>query len=832
MQRKAIPSTLALVSLLSSMFSVRAADVLFYWVTKSQTWEQTAPAVVSLSGDDTYIFEARFIEGEPGGVGSGGIKPPGGLERPFDMLSDVLGYVWSADGDIGIPAFNTQFPNGDYQFRFMTMHDGMKTPTVTLTGDNYPSPPQLANFTAAQNIDATKDFTLRWFPFDQGRTLDYIRLKISLTESSPTSHVETTVFETGLPGAAGALNGLATSAVLPAGTFQPGKNYHGQIWFARVTDYDATSYPGAMGYAGYGQTLWFSMRATNTSLAPAISVQPQSQIVLWPNSATLKVTATGGTPLKYQWRQNGAALSGATSSSFVVSSGDFLNSPSGYAKPGHFTVVVTNGHGAVTSQVAVITVSPKFGNHPQGQSVRVGDSAAFGVSEIIGTPPLDFQWTINGTAISAAKGWSYTINNVQPSNAGTYRLIVTNAAGTTASEPALLTVISDTAPSITLQPQSQLVLQGFSVFWSVAVSGTPPFDYQWRFNGANISGAKSSSYTISPAQPVHAGGYSVVVTNVAGAVTSSVASLTVVSNSAGFENEVLSLDGSGDYVSVPSATELQNPTELTIEFWVNPRVQNRAPRLISKSDGLGETSARSYDIGWNNHDSLGVNFFWQVQSGAPNYSAVATPLSSNRWTHVAVVFTSGPGVLQVFTNGVLADQQAGLTGRTLRQTSLPLVFGWTSPFTDTFASGYMDEIRIWSKARTPDEIYRDFHCRLAGAESNLVAYFTFDAGVATDVTGHGHDGAVFGNAAVVPMNGQDVIHAGCGKPIMSVQLATGRLPYLTVWGDVGIMYQVEVSTDLLEWTPWVTLPNQSGSIQVIDQDGPNHPKRFYRALRR
>ena len=51
--------------------------------------------------------------------------------------------------------------------------------------------------------------------------------------------------------------------------------------------------------------------------------------------------------------------------------------------------------------------------------------------------------------------------------------------------------------------------------------------YQWRFNGTNIAGATGTSLTLSNVQPAQAGSYSVRVTNAFGAVTSQVATLTV-----------------------------------------------------------------------------------------------------------------------------------------------------------------------------------------------------------------------------------------------------------------------------------------------------------------
>ena len=43
--------------------------------------------------------------------------------------------------------------------------------------------------------------------------------------------------------------------------------------------------------------------------------------------------------------------------------------------------------------------------------------------------------------------------------------------------------------------------------------------YQWRFNGADLSGATLSNYSIGNAQPANEGNYSVVVTNQAGSVS-------------------------------------------------------------------------------------------------------------------------------------------------------------------------------------------------------------------------------------------------------------------------------------------------------------------------
>jgi len=93
------------------------------------------------------------------------------------------------------------------------------------------------------------------------------------------------------------------------------------------------------------------------------------------------------------------------------------------------------------------------------------------------------------------------------------------------------------APLIITQPAPQTNFLGLASQFSVAASGVPPFSYQWwkeaagvyvpLADGGQISGSKSNTLTISDLTISNGTNYSVVVTNVYGAVTSSVASLTI-----------------------------------------------------------------------------------------------------------------------------------------------------------------------------------------------------------------------------------------------------------------------------------------------------------------
>jgi len=93
--------------------------------------------------------------------------------------------------------------------------------------------------------------------------------------------------------------------------------------------------------------------------------------------------------------------------------------------------------------------------------------------------------------------------NVQPADAGDYSVVVTNAGGLAASDPATLTV--NVPPVISAQPQSQTVSVGSNVLFSVTATGTEPLGYQWRFNTADIAGATGSTYTLNNAQTTNAG---------------------------------------------------------------------------------------------------------------------------------------------------------------------------------------------------------------------------------------------------------------------------------------------------------------------------------------
>lgn len=178
--------------------------------------------------------------------------------------------------------------------------------------------------------------------------------------------------------------------------------------------------------------------------------------------------------------------------------------------------------------------APAFTTQPAPQTVNVGASVTFSASAS-GTPAPTYQWQKNSAPISGATGATLTLNNVQTSDAGTYSVVATNSAGNATSTSVTLAVNSPggggggavTAPAIARQPQPQTVATGSTVVFNADVTGGG-MSYQWRRGGANLNGATSATLVVNNATAADAGAYTVVATNSAGTVTSTVAALEVV----------------------------------------------------------------------------------------------------------------------------------------------------------------------------------------------------------------------------------------------------------------------------------------------------------------
>jgi hypothetical protein len=163
-------------------------------------------------------------------------------------------------------------------------------------------------------------------------------------------------------------------------------------------------------------------------------------------------------------------------------------------------------------------------DEPDDQTVLAGTSVQMSV-HAIGEQPLSYEWRLYGHPLSGQTGSTLTFQPVALSNAGAYRVVVSNSSGAVTSRVARLNVLSP--PRIVEQPQPLVRILGQSATFKVLAEGNPQIKYQWIFNSTALAGETNAMLTIPSVSPNHQGKYSVAISNSLGTVTSLNPSLTV-----------------------------------------------------------------------------------------------------------------------------------------------------------------------------------------------------------------------------------------------------------------------------------------------------------------
>ena len=232
-----------------------------------------------------------------------------------------------------------------------------------------------------------------------------------------------------------------------------------------------------------------------------INSQPANTTVGIGVAATISVgaTTTAGT-LSYQWKENGVNV-GSNQNSYTVTK----------AAIGTFSIycVITNaayGTSATTNTITltVETSPPVITVQPTGGNVILGNTIS---ATVVGTPPLSYQWYRNNVSVGSANGGQTA--TYAPQDSADYKLIITNAYGTTTSNTVTVTIlVSVTINSVTIGGQtvsnppanatssSAFVNITDSTASNVVVrtSGTGPVTYNiWRSNGGMDTQTNSTS---------------------------------------------------------------------------------------------------------------------------------------------------------------------------------------------------------------------------------------------------------------------------------------------------------------------------------------------------
>ena len=348
--------------------------------------------------------------------------------------------------------------------------------------------------------------------------------------------------------------------------------------FTGTAGHQYSFYTVAIDNVGQQEAIPASADATTTiGAAPTITNNPASQSIVSGQKATLTAAASGYPIPTVQWQvsTNGgntfAAIAGATSTtySFVATAAQNGN---------EYEAVFTNSQGHVTTTPATLTLltTPTITNNPTSQSVSLGQKVTLSATAN-GNPPPTVQWQVSTDAgktfnnISGATSNIYSFAVAAAQNGNKYQAVFTNSQGHSTTTPATLTVLI--SPTITTNPTSQSIPSGQTVTLTAAAGGNPTPTVQWQVstNGgtsfAAIPGATSMTYSFAVTAAQNGNKYQAVFTNSQGHVTTTPATLTILTSPTITTNPTSQSIASGLTVTF-SAAAIGNPAP-TVQWQVS-----------------------------------------------------------------------------------------------------------------------------------------------------------------------------------------------------------------------------------------------------------------------
>ena len=415
------------------------------------------------------------------------------------------------------------------------------------------------------------------------------------------------------------------------------------------------------------------------------------------------------------------------------------------AGPGTSTITIGfNNNGTLEAMQGALALNGGF--TPSGGTLRFGLSSmsSFGRINISGNATLD--GTVSATCLAGfvpamsnsfpvltygSRTGAFTNTDLPP--AASWML---NYGPTTFS----LLVTNTTLPEILAQPQSANAAIAQTITLGVTASGTPPLFYQWQFNGTNLTdngrviGSLSNNLTLANLLLSDEGNYQVIITNAYGAVTSSLAHVTVnvcfpapsgliswwpaesnaldivginhgtlvgsVAYSNGKAGAAFSLTGINAYVEIGTNLVLGNT--FTEEAWIYPKATDAGWRgFLGYHPGTPARRAPSLYVYETNklHGGFGDGTTWNQVTTGP-------VLADNAWNHVAATFDGSNYSLYVNGAMVLSTSFAG-------HTPYPTPVRWIGRVDNQF-TGLVDEVSIYSRALTSNEIAAIYNASSAG----------------------------------------------------------------------------------------------------------------------
>lgn len=404
---------------------------------------------------------------------------------------------------------------------------------------------------------------------------------------------------------------------------------------------------------------------------PAVFADPTAPngTVFAGDTLTLTVDAGGTAPLNYQWRRNGTAIPGATSSTYTktnIQPGD----------GGNYDVLITNGSGSVTSAPAAITVealfSPQIVDQPVGRKLYAAGSWTLKVNAVGGG--LSYQWRKGQQDIPNATNSTYVLNPAKGEDTGDYVVKVSNRLGNVTSDQVNVTVIVPAAGSF----EAAVVADAPEAWWRLdeANGATELLDAMGRHDGTYLN-----NYTLGVPGAVRGG------------------------------NTALSLDADG-YAEVPFSPAL-NTTDFAIECWAKTTQLsgNYSPMSTSFSGKGCFFYTRSGE--WSG--GVGQNATWYY---VPSDTSGAT-IQADTWVHLVLTYSANSS-LRVYVNGQWDGQGYVNFERNAAGPVRIGARGLTVNTVDYKFKGVVDEVAIYSHGMTTNQAMAHYIAGLFGNDTKPI----------------------------------------------------------------------------------------------------------------
>jgi gliding motility-associated-like protein len=356
------------------------------------------------------------------------------------------------------------------------------------------------------------------------------------------------------------------------------------------------------------------------------------------------------------------------------------------------TVTVTDANGCTTTNsVSITQPSALILNATASNSIVCsGSSSTLTAAGSGGTGTITYTW-VSGPATN-----TFVVN---PVTTTIYTVNSTDANSCTKS--ATVNVSVNALPVIAVNSGTLCSGNSFTMIPTGAAT------YTFSSGSAVVSPTTTSSYSVTG-------------TSALGCVSSNTA-VSAVTVSICSPAAALDFDGINDQVVIGNAmnTILDPLNKITVEAWVKP----------STTTGLGVIAGNYHNNANQMQFLLRRDFdqyaFW-VDDGTGFKVANSLPASVvvGTWQHVAGVWDGSK--LMIYLNGVLQSTTTGVTGSSFASTSNPVVIGFNM-FNENFM-GSLDEVRIWTNARTMCEINTYKSCEIPTTATGLLANYHFNQG--------------------------------------------------------------------------------------------------------